>query len=352
MSKKSILIIFGGNSTEHEVSCKSVMNFVNNVSSEKYEKHYVGITKDGDWNYYTADTALIPTGEWVEQASNVPCVLSPNTSKKGLLLLDGKDTLINIDVIIPVLHGKNGEDGTIQGLFELCGIPYVGCGVLASGISMDKSYTKIVVNSLKDIPQADYVLVKKGDEDTYVTETERKLTYPVFVKPCKSGSSQGVSKAENRSELIKAVNLALCHDSKVLIEETINGRELECAVFEKDGYTICSNAGEAVAGDVFYSFDAKYNNENSKTVLAPYLPEGVNETIKLYAARIFRALGCNGLSRVDFFLERETRRIVFNEINTLPGFTKISMYPMMMDAIGYPIEALMDGLIAGAGIEK
>ncbi len=352
MDKKSVLIIFGGNSTEHEVSCKSVMSFVNNVSSEKYDKHYVGIKKNGDWVYYTSDTALIPTGRWVDEESNVPCVLSPNTSKKGLLLLNSKNTLIHIDVIIPVLHGKNGEDGTIQGLFELCGIPYVGCGVISSGISMDKAYTKIVVDSLGDIPQAEYVLVKGNGDDTYVTETENKLSYPVFVKPCKSGSSQGVSKAMNRAELIKAVNFALCHDSKVLIEKAINGRELECAVFESKGTVVCSNAGEAVAGDVFYSYDAKYNNSDSKTVLSPLLPEGANETIRNYAGRIFRALGCNGLSRVDFFLEEETYRIIFNEINTLPGFTEISMYPMMMGAVGYPIEKLMDALIDSADINK
>lgn len=348
MDKKSILIIFGGNSTEHEVSCKSVMNFIKNISSDKFDKHLVGITKNGDWIYYTADTDLIPTGGWVDKASNVPCMLCPN---KGLVLLDGNNTVIGIDTIIPVLHGKNGEDGTIQGLFELCSIPYVGCGVVASGISMDKAYTKIVVDSLKNIPQAKYVLVKEDSPRGFIKEAEAKLAYPMFVKPCKSGSSQGVSKAENRDELIAAVNLALKHDSKVLIEETIKGRELECAVFEKRGMTICSDAGEAVAGDVFYSYEAKYNNADSKTVLHPDLPEGVNETVKEYAAAIFHALGCSGLSRVDFFMEK-SGRVVFNEINTLPGFTEISMYPMMMGEVGYPIEKLMEELIDSAGLCK
>lgn len=352
MSKKSVLIIFGGNSTEHDVSCKSVMSFVNNVSSDKYEKHYVGIKKNGDWVYYTGDTALIPTGEWTQEASNVPCVLSPNTSSKGLLLLDGKNTLIHIDVIIPVLHGKNGEDGTIQGLFELCGIPYVGCGVVASGVSMDKAYTKIIVDSIGCIPQADFVLVREGDDDSYIENAEKKLGYPMFVKPCKSGSSQGVSKAENREELKQAVEVALTHDSKVLIEEAIVGRELECAVLENHGKLVCSGAGEAVAGDTFYSYEAKYNNSDSKTFTAPELPEGVNETVQEYAAKIFTALGCNGLSRVDFFLEKDTNRVIFNEINTLPGFTQISMYPMMMGVIGYPIEKLMDTLIESAGCNR
>ena len=350
--KKSILIIFGGNSTEHEVSCKSVMSFVNNISEDKYTKHYVGIRKNGDWVYYTGDTALIPTGEWNNEESNIPCVLSPNTSSKGLILLNGENTLIPVDVIIPVLHGKNGEDGTIQGLFELCEIPYVGCGVVSSGVSMDKAYTKIIVDSLKYIPQADYVLVRKNDNDDYIEEAEQKLGFPMFVKPCKSGSSQGVSKAENREELVAAVNLALKHDSKVLIEEAISGRELECAVLENAGKIVCSNAGEAVAGDVFYSYEAKYNNADSKTVLTPDLPEGINDTIREYAEAIFRVLGCNGLSRVDFFLENGTNKVIFNEINTLPGFTAISMYPMMMGAVGYPIEKLMDELIESADIRK
>ncbi len=352
MNKKSILIIFGGNSTEHEVSCRSVMNFVNNVSDEKYEKHYVGIKKNGDWIYYTGNTALIPTGEWVNESSNVPCVLSPNKSAKGLLLLDSNNTLINIDVIIPVLHGKNGEDGTIQGLFELCEIPYVGCGVVASGTSMDKAFTKIIVDSLKDIPQADYVLVRSGSDNSFVEAAESKLGYPMFVKPCKSGSSQGVSKAEDRDGLIKAVELALTHDSKVLIEEAIFGRELECAVLETKDGIICSNAGEAVAGDVFYSYEAKYNNADSKTVTAPQLPEGINEKVRKYAADIFKVLGGNGLSRIDFFLENDTNRVIFNEINTLPGFTSISMYPMMMEVVGYPIDKLMDTLIENATYSK
>lgn len=347
MTKKSVLIIFGGNSTEHEVSCKSVMNFIKNIPDEKYEKHLVGIKKNGDWVYYSADTALIPQCKWAEEPSNVPAMLCPN---KGLVLL-GSNEVIHIDTIVPVLHGKNGEDGTIQGLFELCSIPYVGCGVVASGVSMDKAYTKIIVDSLKNIPQADYVLVKAGDGDSYIEAAENSLGYPMFVKPCKSGSSQGVSKAENRDELINAVTLALKHDSKVLIEEAINGRELECAVFEKGGKIVCSNAGEAVAGDVFYSYEAKYNNADSKTVLNPDIPEGVNERVKEYAEAIFKALGCNGLSRVDFFMEKNGR-VVFNEINTLPGFTEISMYPMMMGAVGYPIEKLMEELIESAGCSK
>ncbi len=328
------------------------MSFVNNISEDKYQKHYVGIKKNGDWIYYTGDTSLIPDGRWTQESSNVSCVLSPNTSAKGLILLDGKNTLVNIDVIIPVLHGKNGEDGTIQGLFELCGIPYVGCGVVSSGMSMDKAYTKIIVDSIGDIPQADFVLVRLGDDQSYIQKAEEKLGYPMFVKPCKSGSSQGVSKAEDRDQLISAVELALRHDTKVLIEEAITGRELECAVLETKEGLRTSGAGEAVAGDTFYSYEAKYNNSSSQTFTSPSLPEGTDATVQDYAARIFTALGCNGLSRVDFFLEKDTNKVIFNEINTLPGFTEISMYPMMMAEVGYPIQKLMDSLIDSADCNR
>lgn len=348
MSKKSVLIIFGGNSTEHEVSCKSVMNFIKNIPDNKYTKHLVGIKKNGDWVYYRGNTDLIPLCKWADSETNVSAMLCPN---KGLVLLDGSNTVIPVDAVIPVLHGKNGEDGTVQGLFELCSIPYVGCGVVASGVSMDKAYTKIIVDSLKNIPQASYVLIKQGDSDGYAEEAEEKFGYPMFIKPCKSGSSQGVSKAENRTELKAAVSLALKHDSKVLVEQAINGRELECAVFEKNGEILCSDAGEAVAGDVFYSYEAKYSNSQSKTVLHPDIPTEVNEKIKEYSRAVFKALGCNGLSRIDFFMEKNGR-VVFNEINTMPGFTEISMYPMMMGEIGYPIEKLMDELISSAGCSK
>lgn len=349
MKKINVGILFGGVSSEHDVSCVSAKGIISNIDKEKYNLVLIGITKKGKWYLFDDDVNMLPNDKWLDSPTLKGAYISPDTSVGGVVCEDGQ--VIKLDVVFPVLHGKNGEDGTIQGLFELCSIPYVGCGVVASGVSMDKAYTKIIVDSLKTIPQADFVLVKAGDDQSFIEASEKKFGYPMFVKPCKSGSSQGVSKAENREELTSAVELALKHDSKVLIEECINGRELECAVFEKNGNIVCSNAGEAVAGDVFYSYEAKYNNADSKTELNPDIPEGVNEKIKEYAEAIFRILGCSGLSRIDFFMEKDGR-VIFNEINTLPGFTKISMYPMMMDAIGYPIGMLMDELIDSAGFSK
>jgi D-alanine-D-alanine ligase len=242
-----------------------------------------------------------------------------------------------------------GEDGTIQGLFEMADIPYVGCGVLASAASMDKFYTKVIVDNI-GINQAKFVPVLEEDFtdiEAAMDRVEAGLSYPVFVKPSKAGSSKGVSKAANRAELQEALDEAIKYDNKILVEETIIGRELECGVLGYKKNTKASGIGEILAaGDAaFYDFDAKYNNAESKTVIGADLPEGKEEEIQQNAIRIFNALDGFGLSRVDFFLEEGTDRVVFNEINTLPGFTSISMYPMLWDAEGYDIETLVDTLL-------
>lgn len=259
---------------------------------------------------------------------------------------------VKIDVVFPVLHGMYGEDGTIQGLFEIAGIPYVGCGVLASAAAMDKFYTKLIVDTL-NIRQAKYVPVLKNqltDMDEVVGRVEAELDYPVFVKPSKAGSSKGVSKAEDREGLISALNIAAEHDYKIpRVEETIFGRELECAVLGHDKTARASGVGEILAAADFYDFDAKYYSGESKTVIGPELPLGVEDEIRKDAVSIFNALDGFGLSRVDFFLENETNEVVFNEINTLPGFTSISMYPMLWDAKGYDIRKLVDTLIEMSG---
>lgn len=258
---------------------------------------------------------------------------------------DRVDT-VHVDVVFPVLHGMNGEDGTLQGLLELAQIPYVGCGVLASACSMDKFYTKIIVDAI-GIRQAKFVGVRRGeltDMDEVVSRVEKELDYPVFVKPSKAGSSQGVSKAEDREGLVAALRLAAQHDSKILVEENIVGRELECAVLG-GAEAKASGVGEILAADTFYSYEAKYNNEDSRTVVGPELPEGRTEEIRRDAEAIFKALDCYGLSRVDFFLTKDTEEVVFNEINTLPGFTAISMYPMLWEAEGVDKKELIQRLI-------
>ncbi len=350
MSKKNLAVVFGGRSSEHEVSCISVVTIAKAVNTEKYNLFLVGITEEGKW-LKVKDIEAISDGSWRD--SQEIAVISPDT--KGVLMV-GQETTdgtynfnqeIKLDAIFPVLHGMYGEDGTIQGVFQMSGIPYVGCGVFASAASMDKFYTKLVVDTL-GIRQAVYVPVLKSqlkDMDEVVARVESKLDYPVFIKPSKAGSSKGVSKAEDRQMLIDGLNEAARHDYKILVEETIVGRELECAVLGYGENTKASGIGEILAAAEFYDFDAKYNNAESKTIIGPELPEGVEEEIRANAIKIFNALDGFGLSRVDFFLEKDTNSVVFNEINTLPGFTSISMYPMLWKDKGYTIELLVDTLI-------
>lgn len=341
--KKNVAVIFGGRSSEHEVSCVSAATVIRSLDTEKYNVILVGITKDGRW-LLVDKLKDIEDGSWRE--SKVNAIISPDTQDKALVLLaEGTYRLQPVDVIFPVLHGLFGEDGTIQGLFEMAQIPYVGCGVLASSVSMDKVYTKIIVEEL-GIRQAEFVHIRRGDLDQMedaLDRAEAKLSYPMFVKPSRAGSSVGVSKAEDRAELSKALLKAAEHDRNILVEETIVGREVECAVL--GGKEVkASGVGEILAAADFYDYDAKYNNEESKTLIDPPMPEGMREEIRRSAAEIFKAVDGYGLSRVDFFIA-EDGEVVFNEINTLPGFTSISMYPMLWAAQGFEKPALVDELI-------
>lgn len=346
MEKKNLVVLFGGQSSEHEVSCISVLTVIESVDVEKYDMTFVGITKEGKW-LKVETTDQIKDGSWIH--SKVEAVISPDATKKELILREGEVLKSQkIDVVFPVLHGLYGEDGTVQGLLELAKIPYVGCGVLASSVSMDKLYTKIIVDTLK-IRQAKYVGIRKEDwnqKDEVLKKVEEAFSYPVFVKPSNAGSSKGVSKAKNREELILSIEEAFRHDRKVLVEETIVGRELECAVLGGTKVKAAS-VGEVLAASdaAFYDFDAKYNNQESKTVIDPELPEGKTEEIQKAAVEIFKAVDGFGLSRVDFFLEKDTNEVVFNEINTMPGFTSISMYPMLWAAKGIEKKELVQTLI-------
>lgn len=351
MSKKSIAVIFGGKSSEHEVSCVSAVTVIENIDTDAYNLILIGITKEGKW-LRVESTKQITSGEWYNSKDNA--VVSPDASHKGILVIkDNKVERIAIDVVFPVLHGLNGEDGTIQGLLELSGIPYVGCGVLASSISMDKLYTKIVVDTL-NIRQAEYVAVLKSDMkniEKVIANVEGKLKYPVFVKPSNAGSSQGVSKAQDRDELIAGLQEAIKHDRKVLVEETIIGREIECAILG-GSEPKASGVGEILAAADFYDYEAKYHNAESKTVISPEIPKDVEEKIRESAVRIFKAVDGYGLSRVDFFVEKDTNDVVFNEINTLPGFTGISMYPMLWEARGISKKILVEKMIQSAYSRK
>lgn len=344
MNKQNIVVIFGGQSSEHEVSCMSVQTIIRNINQEQYDIHLVGITKQGEWLYVDSLEEIV-SDTWRESKKHT--MLSPDATRQELLIEEhGQYQAIHIDVAFPVLHGLHGEDGTIQGLFELANIPYVGCGVLASAVSMDKFHTKIIVDTL-GIRQAAWIGVRKSEMkqvEVVIQKIEAKLEYPVFVKPANAGSSQGVSKASNREELIKSIQHALEHDTKVLVEETIIGREIECAVLGGEELK-ASGVGEVLAAAEFYDYEAKYFNAESKTNTQPEFPEGKEEEVRQKAIKIFEAVDGYGLARVDFFLEEGTNEVVFNELNTLPGFTNISMYPMLWEVKGMELTQLVEKLI-------
>lgn len=323
-------IIYGGMSTEHEVSVTSAKSVISNLNKDKYEISEIFITKEGKWENNQG-----------KQIENIFTYLK------------------NFDVVFPVLHGLYGEDGTIQGLLEMLKVPYVGVGVLGSAVGMDKVYAKIVFEKAK-ILQAKYVYVKKQqDEYVYISEDfeevklplkdicekiNEKIEFPMFVKPSNSGSSVGINKAHNIEELEEYIQYAGKFDTKILIEENINGREIECAVL---GNTLprASCVGEILPADEFYSYDAKYKNAESKTQIPANISKELSEKIRKIAIKAYKALDCKGLSRVDFFIEKETEKIYINEINTMPGFTKISMYPKLWEYSGIKYSELLDELI-------
>ena len=345
MAKKNIAVIFGGQSSEHEVSRVSARSVMRNIDPVKYEIYPIGITKQGQWKLYIGNIENITEDNW--EKNTVEAVISPDASVKGILVFKNEGVQkISLDVVFPVLHGLYGEDGSIQGLFELAQIPYVGCGILASAIGMDKIYTKIVVDAL-GIKQAKYEVVMKQEQQSMEAVAERiekSLGYPCFIKPSNAGSSVGISKAKDREGLMAGLTEAFHHDRKVLVEEFIDGREVECAV--KGNIEVKAGViGEIVPANEFYDFEAKYQNENSKLYIPAPLEEEIMEEIKEKAIRIFKALDGEGLSRVDFFVDKKTKEVIFNEINTLPGFTNISMYPKMWEAAGVSYEELIEELI-------
>lgn len=343
MEKKNILVLFGGRSSEHEVSCMSVQNVAKCIDSEKYNIIFIGITKEGKW-LKVDSVDDIASDTWRE--SRVSAHLLPDTTEKAVVFSDGSKA--KIDVVFPVLHGNNGEDGTMQGLFELAAIPYVGCGVLSSAVTMDKYYTKIIVDALGTVKQADFELVysdKLGEKmDEYIEKIEKRFEYPVFIKPSIGGSSCGVSRADNREKLKAGLIEAAKFDRKILVEEMIFGREIECAVLGGRDVIKASGVGEILAAAEFYDYDAKYNNPDSQTVTDPDIPQEAVEKIRRDAVDIFKAVDGYGLSRVDFFV-KDDGTVVFNEINTIPGFTAISMYPMLWEARGISKKELIQRLI-------
>ena len=343
MEKLKLGVVFGGMSTENEVSCISGISVIKHLNKEKYEINPIYIDKSGNW-FELSSKDIQKEGEELENKKIISNII---------------EYIQDMDVIFPVLHGLYGEDGTIQGLFELLKIPYVGCGVLASSVGMDKVYTKVIFDKA-NINQTKYVYIRKYNEDyIYVDEkfneqilnieeilkiVKEKLKFPMFIKPSNSGSSVGINKAHNVEELKVAIEEAAKYDNKILIEEGIIGREIECAVLGNEE-VMSSCVGEIKAADEFYSYDAKYNNEESKTLIPAEISKEKTEEIQKLAIKAFKAIDGKGLSRVDFFVEDKTENVYINEINTLPGFTSISMYPKLFNQIGIGYAELLDKLI-------
>lgn len=348
MKKLSVCILFGGMSPEHEVSLRSAESVLNNIDKEKYNIFPVGITKEGDWILFGGkDYSMLPKGTWKTHPDNRRAAVSP-VRGQGLLSFEG-DCVVRerIDVVFPVLHGENGEDGAMQGLLQLAGIPYVGPHIAASAVAMDKTLTKLVADQA-GVPQAAWHLVRGGDLNNHMDNTldtlEKRFSYPMFVKPAGTGSSVGVSKAADREALSAALVAAAAFDDKILVEEFIHGREVEVAVMGNDS-PVASICGEIDSGAEFYDYEAKYVTDTSVAYIPARISEEVEEQVREAAVKIYSAIGCQGLSRVDFFVTYEDNRVVFNEINTLPGFTSISMYPKLFAASGIPYPELIDALL-------
>ncbi|MBQ6839563.1 MAG: D-alanine--D-alanine ligase [Oscillospiraceae bacterium] len=348
MKKLNVCVLFGGISPEHDVSLRSAESVLNNMDTEKYNIFPVGITKDGKWILFGGkDYSLLPGGAWQNHPENRPAAISP-VRGQGLLIFEG-DCVVQelIDVVFPVLHGENGEDGAMQGLLQMAGIPYVGPHVSASAVAMDKTLTKLVVD-IAGVPQAAWELVRseslEHQLDSIVERLENRFDYPMFVKPAGTGSSVGVSKAADRESLVKALRHAGTFDKKILVEEFIHGREIEVAVMGNES-PVASICGEIDSGAEFYDYDAKYITDTSVAYIPARIGEDVAEKVRDAAVQVYTAVGCRGLSRVDFFVTYEDERLVFNEINTLPGFTSISMFPKLFAASGIPYDQLIDQLL-------
>lgn len=345
MGKIKLGVIFGGTSTEHEVSIVSGTSVIKNLNKEKYEIYPIYINKNGEWFKYTYQNQEFRVGDEIIGKEKIDNIC---------------EYLKKLDIVFPVLHGLGGEDGTIQGLLELLKIPYVGTRVLGSSICMDKAYTKLIFEKA-EIPQAEYVYIRKNVDDYIFIEKDfteekcdiyeliqkitEKIEFPMFIKPSNSGSSVGINRANNALELAKAIEYASNYDNKILIEEKINGREIECAVLGNEEVE-ASCLGEILAAEEFYTFSAKYQNQESKTVMPADLPENLSNEVRNLAKKAYKAADCKGLSRVDFFVDDKNNKIYINEINTMPGFTQISMYPKLWEKSGMKYTELLDKLIS------
>nr|WP_063856695.1 D-alanine--D-serine ligase VanG [Enterococcus faecalis]AAF71281.1 ligase [Enterococcus faecalis] len=344
MQNKKIAVIFGGNSTEYEVSLQSASAVFENINTNKFDIIPIGITRSGEWYHYTGEKEKILNNTWFEDSKNLcPVVVSQNRSVKGFLeIASDKYRIIKVDLVFPVLHGKNGENGTLQGIFELAGIPVVGCDTLSSALCMDKDRAHKLV-SLAGISVPKSVTFKRFNEEAAMKEIEANLTYPLFIKPVRAGSSFGITKVIEKQELDAAIELAFEHDTEVIVEETINGFEVGCAVLGIDEL-IVGRVDEIELSSGFFDYTEKYTLKSSKIYMPARIDAEAEKRIQEAAVTIYKALGCSGFSRVDMFYT-PSGEIVFNEVNTIPGFTSHSRYPNMMKGIGLSFSQMLDKLI-------
>ncbi len=342
--KNKIGIIFGGKSGEHEVSLMSAKSVIENIDKEKYQVVPIGVTHQGEWIKLTENTEQITDGSWIENG-------------KPINISSLKD---EIDFALPLIHGSYGEDGKLQGLLEILDIPYAGCGVASSALCMDKALAKDVLSS-KNIPVSDYLLIRdfellkdnQVEMQKLVNNIIEKLGETVFVKPSNAGSSLGISKATGLSEIIAALSLASQYDRRILVEECINAREIETGIIGNYyGQIEAASVGEIIPTTEFYSYESKYGeNSGTKLSIPALISDELQEKIKTMGIEVYEALDCSGFARVDFFLEKDTGRLIVNEVNTLPGFTKYSMFPLLWQDKGLEFSEIIDRIVE-SGYER
>lgn len=347
MEKIKVGIIFGGESAEHEISLMSASSIIKVIDKEKFNILKIGITKEGKWHLYFGEVENIENGEWIEKS--VPAFISPDPGRKFLITLEnGIETRYPVDVFFPVLHGPRGEDGTIQSIFELMNVPYVSCGVTSSALCMDKVFTKKILKH-EGLPVADFKVYYKKDLPlklhTIVREVEEALGFPCFVKPANLGSSIGITKAYNSDQLKDALFLAGEYDTKIIVEKFIPAREIEVSVLGNED-PVASLPGEIIPSNEFYDYTAKYfDGGKSKLLIPAPLAKEETEKVMSLAVKAFKALDCSGMARVDFLYSKLDGIFYINELNTIPGFTKISMYPKLWEISGIPYKELIERLI-------
>lgn len=344
MNKVKVGIIFGGNSSEYEISLHSVCSVLKYIDQDKYDVIKVGITANGDWYLYEGDIESIDNNTWFKKEVS-KCIFSPSVSDSGLYVIkNNKLEKLTLDIVFPVLHGKNGEDGTIQGLFELAQIPYVGCNVLSSSACMDKEYSHIICENagIKMAKYKAYFNNQLTKSETEYKQIINELGNVVFIKPANAGSSFGVSKVTNYEEYVVAVDYAFKHDKKILIEECILGNEIGVAVLG-DEELIVGMPDEIVTGKSFFDFEGKYKMDNTVINCPAHISENKIKEVQELAKKVFKAMNCSGICRIDFFLSDDV--FYLNELNTIPGFTNASRYPTMIKKVGYDFTQLITYLI-------